>query len=82
MDMKSKKLKTLVVALALTMTIGAVPPATGTEIPMLTTTVEAAAKKVYLKAYNKKVYAGRAVYKKRRVSIPDTQSSLTLNLIP
>ena len=59
--MKSKKLKTLVVALALTMTIGAVPPATGTEIPMLTTTVEAAAKKVYLKAYNKKVYAGRAV---------------------
>ena len=61
MDMKSKKLKTLAVAVVLSLTIGAVPPATGTEIPMITTTVEAAAKKVYLKAYNKKVYAGRAV---------------------
>ena len=59
--MKSKKLKTLAVAVVLSLTIGAVPPATGTEIPMITTTVEAAAKKVYLKAYNKKVYAGRAV---------------------
>ena len=55
MDMKSKKLKTLAMALALTMMIGVVPPATGTEIPMITTTVEAAAKKVSLKAYNKKV---------------------------
>ena len=61
MDMKSKKLKTLVVALALIMMIGAVPPVTGTEIPMLTTTVEAAAKKVSLKASNKKVYAGKSV---------------------
>ena len=60
MDMKSKKLKTLAMALALTMMIGVVPPATGTEIPMITTTVEAAAKKVSLKAYNKKVYAGRS----------------------
>ena len=59
--MKSKKLKTLVVALALIMMIGAVPPVTGTEIPMLTTTVEAAAKKVSLKASNKKVYAGKSV---------------------
>ena len=58
--MKSKKLKTLAMALALTMMIGVVPPATGTEIPMITTTVEAAAKKVSLKAYNKKVYAGRS----------------------
>ena len=58
--MKSKKLKTLAMALALTMMIGVVPPATGAEIPMITTTVEAAAKKVSLKAYNKKVYAGRS----------------------
>ena len=58
--MKNRKLKTLAAALALTMTVGAVPPATGTEIPMITTTVEAAAKKVSLKAYNKKVYAGRS----------------------
>ena len=60
MDMKSKKLKTLAVAVVLSLTVGAVPPVTGTEIPMITTTVEAAAKKVSLKAYNKKVYAGRS----------------------
>lgn len=58
--MKSKKLKTLAVAVVLSLTVGAVPPVTGTEIPMITTTVEAAAKKVSLKAYNKKVYAGRS----------------------
>ena len=58
--MKNRKLKTLAAALALTMTVGAVPPVTGAEIPMITTTVEAAAKKVSLKAYNKKVYAGRS----------------------
>ena len=61
MDMKSKKLKTLAVAVVLSLTIGAVPPVTGTEIPMITTTVEAAAKKVSLKASNKKVYAGKTV---------------------
>jgi len=61
MDMKSKKLKTLAVAIVLSLTIGAVPPVTGTEIPMITTTVEAAAKKVSLKASNKKVYAGKTV---------------------
>lgn len=59
--MKSKKLKTLAVAVVLSLTIGAVPPVTGTEIPMITTTVEAAAKKVSLKASNKKVYAGKTV---------------------
>ena len=59
--MKSKKLKTLAMALASTMMIGAVPPATGTEIPVITTTVEAAAKKVSLKASNKKVCVGKAV---------------------
>lgn len=59
--MKSKKLKTLAVAVVLSLTVGAVPSATGTEIPMITTTVEAAAKKVSLKAANKKVYAGRIV---------------------
>lgn len=58
--MKSKKLKTLAVAVVLSLTVGAVPTVTGTEIPMITTTVEAAAKKVSLKAYNKKVYAGRS----------------------
>ena len=61
MDMKSKKLKTLAVAVVLSLTVGAVPPVTGTEIPMITTFVEAAAKKVSLKASNKKVYAGRIV---------------------
>ena len=59
--MKSKKLKTLAVAVVLSLTVGAVPPVTGTEIPMITTFVEAAAKKVSLKASNKKVYAGRIV---------------------
>lgn len=59
--MKSKKLKTLAVAVVLSLTVGAVPPVTGTEIPMITTSVEAAAKKVSLKASNKKVYAGRIV---------------------
>ena len=58
--MRNRKLKVLAAALALTMTVGAVPPVTGTEIPMITATVEAAAKKVSLKAYNKKVYAGRS----------------------
>ena len=58
--MRSRKLKALAAALALTMTVGTVPPVTGTEIPMITTTVEAAAKKVSLKAYNKKVYVGRS----------------------
>lgn len=61
MDMKSKKLKTLAVAVVLSLTVGAVAPVTGTEIPMITTSVEAAAKKVSLKASNKKVYAGRIV---------------------
>lgn len=59
--MKSKKLKTLAVAVVLSLTVGAVAPVTGTEIPMITTSVEAAAKKVSLKASNKKVYAGRIV---------------------
>ena len=59
--MKSKKLKTLAVAVVLSLTVGAVPPVTGTEIPMITTSVESAAKKVSLKASNKKVYAGRIV---------------------
>ena len=59
--MKSKKLKTLAVAVVLSLTVGAVPPVTGTEIPMITTFVEAAAKKVSLKVSNKKVYAGRIV---------------------
>ena len=58
--MRNRKLKVLAAALALIMTVGAVPPVTGTEIPMITATVEAAAKKVSLKAYNKKVYAGRS----------------------
>lgn len=61
MDMTSKKLKTLAVAVVLSLTVGAVPPVTGTEIPMITTTVKAAAKKLSLKASSKKVYAGRSV---------------------
>ena len=59
--MKNNKLKALAVALVLTMSVGTIPTTSGIEAPALTTTVEAAAKKVSLKASNKRVYAGKTV---------------------
>ena len=59
--MKNTKLKTLAAALALTLTVGAVPPVSGvSDIPAITTTVEAASRKLSLKASNKKAYVGKA----------------------
>ena len=58
--MKNTKLKTLAAALAMTLAIGAVPPVSGvSELPALTTTVEAASRKVLLKVSNKKAYVGK-----------------------
>ena len=58
--MKNTKLKSLAAALAMTLAIGAVPPVSGvSELPVLTTTVEAAARKVSLKVSNKKAYVGK-----------------------
>ena len=59
--MRNRKLKTLAAALALTMMIGTVPSVTETEMPMITTTVEAAVRSISLKVYNKKVYAGKSI---------------------
>ena len=59
-QMKNTKLKSLAAALAMTLAIGAVPPVSGvSELPVLTTTVEAAARKVSLKVSNKKAYVGK-----------------------
>ena len=57
--MKNNKLKALAVAMVLTMSAGMIPTTAGIEVPALTTTVEAAAKKITLKASSKKVYAER-----------------------
>lgn len=58
--MKNTKLKTLAAALAMTLAIGAVPSVSGvSELPALTTTVEAASRKVSLKVSNKKAYVGK-----------------------
>ena len=59
--MKRNKLKNLAVVLACTMMLGTMPSSIDAgSLPAITQTVEAAAKKVTLKAYNKKVYAGRS----------------------
>ena len=47
--MKNNKLKALAVAMVLTMSAGMIPTTAGIEVPALTTTVEAAAKKITLK---------------------------------
>ena len=61
MKMKRNKLKNLAVVLACTMMLGTMPSSIDAgSLPAITQTVEAAAKKVSLKAYNKKVYAGRS----------------------
>ena len=58
--MKNTKLKTLAATLVMTLVIGAVPPVSGaSELPSLTTTVEAATRKVSLKVSNKKAYVGK-----------------------
>lgn len=58
--MITKKLKSLAVVLACIMTLGTMPPSTGSgNFLPVTTTVEAAAKTINLKASNKKVYVGK-----------------------
>ena len=58
--MKKRRLKALAVALALTVTLSPMAPAKGVSGgPAITTTVEAATKKLSLKASNKKVYVGK-----------------------
>ena len=58
--MKKRRLKALAVALALTVTLSPMAPAKGVSGgPTITTTVEAATKKLSLKVGNKKAYVGR-----------------------
>lgn len=58
--MITKKLKSLAVVLACIMTLGTMPPSTGSgNFLPVTTTVEAATKTINLKASNKKVYVGK-----------------------
>ena len=60
--MKRHKLKNLAVVLACTMMLGTMPSSIDAgSLPAITQTVEAAAKKVTLKASNKKVCAGKTV---------------------
>ena len=60
--MKRNKLKNLAVVLACTMMLGTMPSSIDAgSLPAITQTVEAAAKKVTLKASNKKVCAGKTV---------------------
>lgn len=60
--MKRNKLKNLAVVLACTMMLGTMPSSiVAGSLPAITQTVEAAAKKVTLKASNKKVCAGKTV---------------------
>ena len=60
--MKRNKLKNLAVVLACTMMLGTMPSSIDAgRLPAITQTVEAAAKKVTLKASNKKVCAGKTV---------------------
>ena len=62
MKMKRNKLKNLAVVLACTMMLGTMPSSIDAgSLPAITQTVEAAAKKVTLKASNKKVCAGKTV---------------------
>lgn len=58
--MKKRRLKALAVALALTVTLSPMAPAKGVSGgPAITTTVEAATKKLSLKVGNKKAYVGK-----------------------
>ena len=58
--MKCKKLRTLTTAIMLTLSMGIMPSVPSTvDIPAVTTTVEAASRKLSLKASNKKVYVGK-----------------------
>ena len=60
--MKRNKLKNLAVVLACTMMLGTMPSSMDAgSLPAITQTVEAAAKKVSVRASNKKVYAGKTV---------------------
>lgn len=58
--MKKRRLKALAVAIALTVTLSPMAPAKGMSGgPAITTTVEAATKKLSLKVGNKKIYVGK-----------------------
>lgn len=58
--MKYKKLKTLTAVMVLTLSMGIMPSVPSTvNIPAVTTTVEAASRKLSLKASNKKAYVGK-----------------------
>lgn len=58
--MKCKKLKTLTTAIVLTISMGIMPSVSSTvDIPAVTTTVEAASRKLSLKVSNKKAYVGK-----------------------
>lgn len=58
--MKCKKLKTLTTAIVLTISMGIMPSVPSTvDIPAVTTTVEAASRKLSLKVSNKKAYVGK-----------------------
>ena len=58
--MKYKKLKTLTAVIVLTLSMGIMPSVPSTvNIPAVTTTVEAASRKLSLKASNKKAYVGK-----------------------
>ena len=58
--MKKRRLKALAVALALTVTLSPMAPAKGVSgVPTVMTNVEAATKKLSLKASNKKAYVGK-----------------------
>ena len=59
-NMKYKKLKTLTAVMVLTLSMGIMPSVPSTvNIPAVTTTVEAASRKLSLKASNKKAYVGK-----------------------
>ena len=59
-NMKYKKLKTLTAVIVLTLSMGIMPSVPSTvNIPAVTTTVEAASRKLSLKASNKKAYVGK-----------------------
>lgn len=58
--MKYKKLKTLTAVIVLTLSMGIMPSVPSTvNIPAVTTTVEAASRKLSLKASNKRAYVGK-----------------------
>lgn len=76
MKMITKKLKSLAVVLACIMTLGTMPPSTGSgNFLPVTTTVEAATKTINLKASNKKFMLERP--RRSQQKLPKGQGSVT-----